>query len=139
MADDPAIEAVPIRSRCNLNTFHDLDLIVVPIRFARLLVGVSKSPLVMDSLVQTILSGNIFIQTQRFQQSMARRTRHNTRGKRRARRGVGEGGGKRQPKEETDTNKGGKGAGAKETVKGDAPPTDVRRKTRTEKRQTRSK
>ena len=67
MADDPAIEAVPIRSRCNLNTIHYLDLIVVPIRFARLLVGVSKSPLVMDSLVQAVLSGNIFIQTQGFQ------------------------------------------------------------------------
>ena len=44
-----------------------LNLIIVPIRFARLLVGVSKSPLVMDSLVQTVLSGNIFIQTQSFQ------------------------------------------------------------------------
>jgi len=57
------MKAVPSRSRCNLYTIHYLDLIVVPIRFARLLVGVSKSPLVMDSLVQTILSGNVFIKT----------------------------------------------------------------------------
>jgi len=67
LADDPAKEAVPIGSRCNLNAIHYLDLIIVPIRFARFLVRVSKSPLVMDGLVQTVLSGNIFIQTQCFQ------------------------------------------------------------------------
>ena len=61
MAHDPAKEAVPIRSRCNLNAIHYLDLIIVPIRFARFLVGISKTPLVMDSLIQVILSRNIFI------------------------------------------------------------------------------
>ena len=50
-------------------------------------------------------------------QSTARKTRHNTRGKRRARRGQGEGGEKRQPKDRTETNRGGKGAGAKDTEK----------------------
>jgi hypothetical protein len=50
-------------------------------------------------------------------QSTARKTRHNTRGKRRARRGQGEGGENRQPKDRTETNRGGKGAGAKDTEK----------------------
>ena len=66
-------------------------------------------------------------------QSTARKTRHNTRGKRR--KGGGE---KRQPKDRTETNRGAKEQGPKIRKKGDAPPTDVRRKTRTKKGQNRS-
>ena len=48
-------------------------------------------------------------------QSTARKTRHNTRGERRAGRGQGEGGEKRQNKDRTETNRGSEGAGAKDT------------------------
>ena len=62
MADDPSIEAVPHRSRRHLNPIHDLYVIVVPIRFTRLLMGVSKPPLVMNRLIQAILSGNVLLE-----------------------------------------------------------------------------
>ena len=48
-------------------------------------------------------------------QSTARKTRHNTRGERRAGRGQGEGGEKRQNKDRTETNKRSEGAGTKDT------------------------
>ena len=48
-------------------------------------------------------------------QSTARKIRHNTRGERRAGRGQGEGGEKRQNKDRTETNRGSEGAGAKDT------------------------
>ena len=48
-------------------------------------------------------------------QSTARKTRHNTRGERRAGRGQGEGGENRQNNDRADTNRGSEGAGAKDT------------------------
>ena len=58
------------------------------------------------------------------QKDQAQHPRETKSQKRRGRRGREEAAQRR-----TETNRGGKGAGAKDTVKGDAPPTDVRRKT----------
>ena len=63
-------------------------------------------------------------------QSTARKTRHNTQGERRAGRGQGEGGEKRQNKDRTETTGEAKEQGPKTRKEEDAPPTRVHRKTR---------
>ena len=71
-------------------------------------------------------------------QSTARKTRHNTRGNEEPGEAREKGERKGSPKTEPKQTGGAKEQGPKIRKKGDAPPTDVRRKTRTKKGQNRS-